>query len=691
MAGRCQDCLARVHGIGKNGHRLFEHLASHILHDLGEDLDHHGGYEDLWERLPSLPVFQQRGPECSMGRWFGWHDCAAFHDGGWHARLAVYIFIGLQSNWLKPGGDMPNIAPVRVKVDHRTEPPQVGTKAGANPLAHARAVCHNSMHLAVLLLADRRNQNRCRLLVHLHAPIRLWHGLHSQQCKSQAGNARFMAECASGEGWLPHWNQVHMCATNLCVLAECGFITEVPPSLKEQLTLDHTLVLDQDHMAMNMGVLTMALLKHNTNSKLVNFAMWPGKFALLGHPDEKQRDCCLASMQADWQVFREASAFEGRQKWKARLKRCCLKLPLVYDTFVLAERCQFKYRAVLGAIQRACYQGLNFSRLIEDQNQRQRGKEERDRPAKEMSRVKVWRIPVQKKLLSTLYNFKELQIDGVSLNSTERGVSKLPDRCYQRPKKESSLDMAGVVGKAGSAPNWFSPSPQAYYVVAAELELMRHASKHDKWESSWSCWWACALLPGFVYHEVGSDQWWVSLGEVGFTAAVSWPVQVVKHGSLSCYRLQQVSGVDALKLGIVLDPASIEVQPCRWLSPLHLLLEGHPIDMGVCLAAHGDTVSLDKALALKGFAGLQLPTLKAMCKWYSLDIAGSLFDVVHRLSCHILGAGFVDSPEGVEVLETRLHSSGMDFDFRILEESDMQQVLKEDERKEWEAFSLVLL
>jgi hypothetical protein len=153
--------------------------------------------------------------------------------------------------------------------------------------------------------------------------------------------------------------------------------------------------------------------------------------------------------------------------------------------------------------------------------------------------------------------------------------------------------------------------------------------------------------------------------------------------------LQQVKHVNALKLVIVLDPTTIEVQPCRWLSPLHQLVKGHPIDMGVCLAAHGDAVPLDKALALKGFGELQLPTLKAMCKWYALDIAGTLFDVVHRLSCHLLGAEFVDSPTGVEVLEARLHSTDMDFDFRFLEESDMSEVLKDDEAKEWEAFVLV--
>jgi hypothetical protein len=184
-----------------------------------------------------------------MGRWFGWHDCAVFHDQGWHAKLAVYMFIGLQNNWLKPGDDLPKIAAVSRKVGHRTEPARVGTKSGANPLAHARAVCHNSMHLAVLLLSDVRNQHRTGLLTHLHAPIRLWHGLHSKECRSQAANAKFMSETASGEGWLPHWNDVHLLTSNLGVLAECGFTLEVAPSLKKQLALDHFLVLDQDHMA----------------------------------------------------------------------------------------------------------------------------------------------------------------------------------------------------------------------------------------------------------------------------------------------------------------------------------------------------------------------------------------------------------------------------------------------------------
>jgi hypothetical protein len=184
-----------------------------------------------------------------MGRWFGWHDCAVFHDQGWHAKLAVYMFIGLQNNWLKPGDDLPKIAAVSRKVGHRTEPARVGTKSGANPLAHAKAVCHNSMHLAVLLLSDVRNQLRTGLLTHLHAPIRLWHGLHSKECRSQAANAKFMYETASGEGWLCHWNHVHLLTSNLCVLAECGFTLEVAPSLKKQLALDHFLVLDQDHMA----------------------------------------------------------------------------------------------------------------------------------------------------------------------------------------------------------------------------------------------------------------------------------------------------------------------------------------------------------------------------------------------------------------------------------------------------------
>lgn len=122
--------------------------------------------------VQACPAFEKRGPHLSMGRWFGWHDCAEYHDSSWHSNLLVYIFQGLQRGWLSALASELSMAVPKVEVHVGAEPKKESTSKTRATMDKVRGDCTNMLHVSILVLRDPRAQNRARLLAATDAPIR---------------------------------------------------------------------------------------------------------------------------------------------------------------------------------------------------------------------------------------------------------------------------------------------------------------------------------------------------------------------------------------------------------------------------------------------------------------------------------------------------------------------------------------
>ena len=66
--------------------------------------------------LPQTQTFAKKGLKCRLGAWFGFHDAISSFLSGWHASLAVYVFMGLMKGWLIRKGTSLDAAPIKTKV-----------------------------------------------------------------------------------------------------------------------------------------------------------------------------------------------------------------------------------------------------------------------------------------------------------------------------------------------------------------------------------------------------------------------------------------------------------------------------------------------------------------------------------------------------------------------------------------------
>ena len=402
---------------------------------------------------------------------------------------------------------------------------KTSAKHAADGLRHQ---VHSSMHYALMFLLDKRNQLRVRRLVETQRPYKHFHSHHVKHMNSFDANEKFMAEMASGEAWLPFHCKAWDVLQDPALLAKCGVIQDLEAARLKSLTQLHPTVVEQDEIVEELWSLTLSLCMHSTRSKIVNCWSYPGKFALVGHLREDLKARAMDTLRIDASVWDHNLRYGNTNFWRARQRRSFMRQPTVLDLFDLANRAKFVAKPALLALNRALHGGLNWSRTVEELNRIQRGREDRSRNAKEMSRVNVWRNPIKAKLLDGQFDYPEIKIDGIHLSKDESKMKTIPEPFFTRPQKECSLPIDGIVGKKGSKPKWPTFTPQGVYALAAEFELMRDAMLKNDLTVAAGCFWSGIVFAGYVFRRkcdvATDDTWYLSLGHVGWACVLAWPL-----------------------------------------------------------------------------------------------------------------------------------------------------------------------
>ena len=215
-----KSALAELKRIATRASKVFLLFAPWIT----QDLERYGGCEDaallpsgaaygdfkwLWDNFQTLTVFREKGPELSMGRWFGWHDCALYYLPGWHARLLAYMTHGLRCGWLEKDAAKLVAKVKQLSVEIHKDPAKESVKNAKTEaegiMGKARRMCKNMMHVSRFLRGDRRNQHKVAMLVETHKPYRKMHGIQAK-LNDAASNAEYMAKISTGEVCCGRWS-----------------------------------------------------------------------------------------------------------------------------------------------------------------------------------------------------------------------------------------------------------------------------------------------------------------------------------------------------------------------------------------------------------------------------------------------------------------------------------------------------
>ena len=146
---------------------------------------------------------------------------------------------------------------------------------------------------------------------------------------------------------------------------------------------------------------------------------------------------------------------------------------------------------------------------------------------------------------------------------------------WDAKKHQPSIDGTSVVGKA----TWPSHKPEAASCVASELSLMRLLHAGNRWEDASQAWYCHLIRRGTVWRHRNSEQLWLSLGDVGFTSVLSWPLERRSSpAGVVTFSPVCTGARAAAQFQSVTQWEDAVVLPAHVVSPLHrAIAEGHKL------------------------------------------------------------------------------------------------------------------
>ena len=135
------------------------------------------------------------------------------------------------------------------------------------------------------------------------------------------------------------------------------------------------------------------------------------------------------------------------------------------------------------------------------------------------------------------------------------------------------------------------------------------------------------------------SRWRLALfvGGVGLSAALCCRCSPPAEGHT--VRLGPLASAKDLLFKVALSPASVEICPTEWRSPIRQRLDGVPAEAAcrVGLFTSGLVMPLERAAALDCFSGCGVGLLRDLCGYRGLPRDGSLWVVTVRLLASIIG------------------------------------------------------
>ena len=709
---------------------LFQSLLPLICADLGIKYDGSAEQaERIFQEMPESDAFVTKGEKVATKRWFSWLGAALAHDKHWHSRLCIMIALGMAEGVYKGYEQVPlwsdlskaardALAKPDEDDDGDDGPPQLldidpeeeahdeasaaqasalvrdvkssgakadlekgPTKDGADYLKALRKKCSNTIYVAVEVMCLDDLQNLVRLIMAFVRPVYFSHCAHARDARSPENvEAHYLAQ-AKGEvfGVL---RQVAAQWQDIETMQFVGFTTEFKTTAR--LTTDSPLVKLQDMKAERVFTLTYNIFRHRLGSQLWHLCQWPGLLALLC--SEVPADVLLffTLLAEDWFAFQDA---KERKLGSVTLKKACDAHPMA--TTFMSNICYLWFSPLtvttatlifkMKEMAHEVFQGLGQTKMVEDNFQRMRNREDRDTTNKRLKCMTYWNASTKMGALP-LHGREELDYTQVSANNVPK---KLEKNLFTTLGHEPVIQTFKDIIKPASWPTY---SPQSSHEIPAAMALFRHCTKARSWGLVSQTWKSVFFERGLLFKSKDSDDAFISLGDVGRLMVMAWAVEEIKidvpnGDSITVFVVGGEKVInDHVNLFATLDFNDYVSIPVRAISPIHFYLAlGRDIhsSLGVVLMKTGEPEPIVATGARHGFWKIGLDHLQLLADERGVKSSGpALLDTLVPLIKDILSD--VSEEEVSQILQARALKP-VDPVEEITKGEDLSGVLEDDQ------------
>ena len=194
--------------------------------------------------LADTKLYENKGAQVSMARWFSWVHAAEFWRSSWTTRLLILMFMNLMRGDLKSAQQVwkNNLAEGGAVIEsdkapeHQTAVPPTTAAKHDMSLAELRKSSANTMLLSIRLLADHELKCKVGILLELARGFSIAHGQALQTLRDEKSCITWYAGMAAGE-WLEPFHSAISKLSEVRALERCGFQVHLDSSTKQDKLL----------------------------------------------------------------------------------------------------------------------------------------------------------------------------------------------------------------------------------------------------------------------------------------------------------------------------------------------------------------------------------------------------------------------------------------------------------------------
>lgn len=245
---------------------------------------------------------------------------------------------------------------------------------------------------------------------------------------------------------------------------------------------------------------------------------------------------------------------------------------------------------------------------------------------------KVMGVPIARKVLSSVHNFQELQVDQCAPCAT----AKLGPECF-RPSDDSALMPLAPIAGTSQAPSWYAPQARTWSQPAADLHMLSEARRTNCWEALGRTFLGCVFESRhkFVFTTVGSNgQWFFPVHHFPDSVVLAFPAIVVDIAPKRFF--VPTAGATPTLLSVTTWD---DIQACSytWASPASQAAMGavaQRLPPAVRAMATTEPMSLKQLAARQAYWTVDKSSLKKLAEYQRLTVpkGSTIVDILMSLA-----------------------------------------------------------
>ena len=366
---------------------------------------------------------------------------------------------------------------------------------------------------------------------------------------------------------------------------------------------------------------------------------YPGKFFLLMSMDAEVREHGKQQIRADREAWIKIQKCGGHF-WTGVVKRSPMNWTVVDETFLLLEATSYAVTPEVDAQLNRMLKHIGGTFPVECCFQKAADHADRDNSNKRLAGRKLWHTPVAEKLLSQLFDFKEVDCGEIVEAALPKSNAEagLPERLFNFAHKDQTLDCKSLVSTSQTT-KWQTYSGSTQWTLSSDQWTVSQLFSKDLLKAGPDCWKSFIFPPAIL----------VQLSGVHYFTLFAWGSVVLFIKAEHCPAPNGVKCWKCCKAfthNILVQPVhdfkQVQYVPMEWLSPFTScvtmggVLPESWAEMPVCKET-GPVVPFLTGAAGEAFWSLPIASVKRLGKeQYKLNLTGSDVDVLADLITHIL-------------------------------------------------------